>query len=130
MINFNENSVFNLTPIDIEKVRDEVENLLISNEFIVAAFHTIRDQVIFTNKRVIAIDVQGITGMKKDYTSLPYSKVQYYGIQTPGFMEIIADSQLCLHFNDGFEALFEFKGACDIIGIGRCVSEYVLNDID
>lgn len=126
MINFNENSIFNLTPIDIDNVREEISLILVDGEYVVSAFHTVRDQVIFTNKRVIAVDVQGITGMKKDYTSLPYSKVQYFGIETPGFAEIIPDAFICLHFNDGFEAKFEFRGKSDVLAICRCISEYVL----
>ena len=92
----NQNSVFNLKPIPVDSVRREVEGLLIGGEAVAAAFQTIRDQLIFTNKRIIAIDVQGITGKRKSYTTMPYSKVQFFTIQTPGFGEIIPDSELIL----------------------------------
>ena len=64
-VNFNQNSVFNLKPIPNEQVRAEVHNLFISGEEVECAFQTIRDQLVFTNKRIIAIDVQGITGKRK-----------------------------------------------------------------
>lgn len=126
MINFNKNSVFNLTPIDPNSIRGEVNGLLIDGEFVNQAFKTVRDQIIFTNKRIIAIDVQGITGKRKSFSSLPYSKIQYFAVQTPGFIEIIRDSELFLQFANGFTASFEFKGNVDIGAIGRMISEYVL----
>ena len=95
MINFNKNSLWNLTPINLNSVSNEVMGLLVAGEQPLMAFKTIRDQLIFTNKRIIAIDVQGITGKRKSFTSMPYSKVQFFGIQTPGFLELIPDSTVC-----------------------------------
>lgn len=125
-ISFNQNSVFNLKPIDVSAVRSEVNGLLVSGEEVVVAFQTIRDQLLFTNKRIIAVDVQGITGKRKSYSSLPYSKIQYFSIQTPGFAEFVPDSELFLMFSSTFTAKFEFKGNVDIGKIGRMISEFVL----
>lgn len=125
-VNFNQNSVFNLKPINVESVRSEVDGLLVSGEQIEFAFQTVRDQLVFTNKRIIAIDVQGITGKRKSFATMPYSKVQYFAIQTPGFLELFPDSELFIMFSNGFTAKFEFKGVTDIGKIGRMLSEYVL----
>lgn len=125
-INFNSNSVFNLKPIKLESVREEVDGLLITGEQIEFAFQTVRDQLIFTNKRIISIDVQGITGKRKSFSTMPYSKIQYFSIQTPGFIEIFPDSELFIMFSNGFTAKFEFRGAVDIGKIGRMLSEHVL----
>lgn len=125
-ISFNQNSDFNLKPIDLASVRNEVNGLLISGEEAIMAFKTIRDQLVFTNKRIIAIDVQGITGKRKSFSTLPYSKIQYFSIQTPGFVELIPDSELFIMFSNTFTAKFEFKGNVDIDKIGRMISEYVL----
>ena len=125
-INFNSNSVWNLKPISMDGIRGEVNGLLIAGEEPVMAFHTVRDQLIFTNKRIIAIDVQGITGKRKSYASMPYSKIQFFSIQTAGFLELIPDSELFLMFTNGFTAKDEFKGSVDIGKIGRMISEYIL----
>ena len=85
MINFNGDSIWNLKPIDVSSVKTQVFGLLIEGEEIVAAFRTIRDQLVFTNKRIISIDVQGLTGLKKSFAIMPYSRVQFFTIQTPGF---------------------------------------------
>ena len=125
-VNFNQDSVFNLKPISNDEVRGEVDGLLIADEKVEFAFKTIRDQLVFTNKRIISIDVQGITGKRKSFATMPYSKIQYFSIQTPGFMELFPDSELFVMFTNGFTAKFEFKGAVDIGKIGRMFSEYVL----
>ena len=126
MINFNKNTAWNLTPINLNNIHNEVAGLMVNGERPLMAFKTIRDQLVFTNKRIISIDVQGITGKRRSFTSLPYSKVQFFAIQTPGFMELVPDSELFLHFTNGFEATFEFRGNVDIWQIGRIISEYVL----
>ena len=127
MINFNQNSAWNLKPINPNEVREEVNGLLIGGEEIIAAFKTVRDQLIFTNKRIISIDVQGLTGKRKSFASMPYSKILFFSIQTPGFAELISDSELTLTFSNGFVATFEFKGDVNIGEIGRRISEFVLN---
>lgn len=127
MINFNKNSVWNLRPISVNEVRNELHGLLLNDEVILSAFKTIRDQLVFTNKRIVAIDVQGITGTKRSFSSLPYSKVQFFAIQTPSVMEMVKDSELYLEFSSGFSATFEFKGDVDIGQIGRIVSKYVIS---
>ncbi len=125
-INFNDESVFNLKPIELASVRDEVQAMLIDGEQAIYAFKTVRDQLVFTNKRIIAIDLQGVTGKRKSFASMPYSKVQYFTIQTVGFMEIFPDSEMEIWFSNGFVAKFEFKGKTDIAQIGRMISQYVL----
>ncbi len=125
-INFNQDSVWNLRPIRIEAVRNDVSGLLIDGEQIVAAFQTVRDQLVFTDRRIVAIDVQGLVGKKKTFTSLPYSKVQFFSIETPGFMELFSDTELFLMFSNGFTAKFEFRGSADIGLISRVISRYAM----
>lgn len=78
----------------------------------------------FTNRRVIVINVQGITGTKVSYCSYPYSKVQYFGIETAGLLDI--DSELVLAFNDGNHLRFDFKSKVDIKRICNNISQFVL----
>ncbi len=127
MINFSKNSVLNLKPIDISSVKNEVQALLIDGEEVLQAFQTMRDQFIFTNKRIITIDVKGITGKRKEFSTLPYSKIQYFSIQTPGLVEIFPDCEMELYFTNGFKAVFEFKGKCDVVQLGRVISGFTLD---
>ncbi|MBR7039528.1 MAG: PH domain-containing protein [Oscillospiraceae bacterium] len=126
-ITFNKDSVFNLRPIELASVRNEIRGLMVEGEGPVAAFQTIRDQLVFTNKRIISIDVQGVTGKRKSFSSMPYSKVQFFSIQTQGFLELVPDSELLIMFSNGYTARFEFRGSVDIGAIGRMISAYVLD---
>lgn len=119
-----DSNTFNLKEINIEKVRKEVINFLLKDEAIIQAFETIRDQVIFTTKRIFVINVQGITGKKIAYISYPYSKIQYFGIETAGMLDI--DSKLIIAFNDGNKLSFDFKKGVDIIEISKTISEFIL----
>ena len=83
MINFNKNTAWNLTPINLNSIHNEVAGLMVNGERPLMAFKTIRDQLVFRNKRIISIDVQGITGKRRSFTSLPYSKVQFFRSRHP-----------------------------------------------
>lgn len=126
MMNFSKDAVFNLTKIDNDKLNKNVAMMLVDGEEVVGVYKTVRDQVIFTDKRIITVDVQGITGKKQEIFTIPYNKIQYFGIQTVGFMELIPDAELELSFNDGMKAHFEFRGKCDIREIGKMISKYTL----
>lgn len=119
-----DSNTFNLKEIDVSKVRSEVLDFFVVGEEAVAAFETIRDQVVFTNKRIFVVNVQGITGKKRAYISYPYSKIQYFGVETAGVLDI--DSELFLAFNDGRSLSFDFKTRVDIMSISKIISSYVL----
>lgn len=117
-------NLLNLREISVEKIRPEVTMFLTSEEEIIQAFQTVRDQVIFTSKRVLAINVQGLTGKKISYFSYPYSKVQYFGVETAGVLDI--DSELILAFGNGTKLQFDFKSRVNIKKICATISQYVL----
>lgn len=117
-------NLMNLRAIKNSDVRGEIPSLLVSGESIVSAFQTVRDQVIFTNKRVFVVNVQGITGKKTSYFSYPYSKVQYFGIETAGVFDI--DSELILAFSNGARLQFDFKSNVNIREISALISGYIL----
>ena len=125
-VNFNTDSVFNLKEIKLDSIRREVEGMLVEGEHPEMAFHTVRDQLIFTNRRIIAIDIQGMTGTRKSFTSLPYARIQYFTVQTPGFGEIFADTELYIMFSNRFTARFEFKSKTDIGKLSRLIGAYAL----
>lgn len=83
-----------------------------------------RDFVVFTNKRIITVNVQGLTGKKVDYTSLPYSKITAYSIETAGTFDL--DSELELWFSGLGKVKLEFKGNVDIKEINRVISNHCL----
>lgn len=119
-----DSNTFNLKEIDSSKVRSELLDFFVDGEEVISAFETIRDQVVFSNKRILVVNVQGITGKKRAYISYPYSKIQYFGVETAGVLDI--DSELFLAFNDGRSLSFDFKTSVDIVSISKVISSYVL----
>jgi len=119
-----DSQLLNLKEISISDVKQDAFNLLVPGEEIIAAFKTVRDQVLFTTKRIFVINVQGITGKKTSFISYPYSKVQYYGIETAGLLDI--DSELFVTFSNGGVLQFDFKSRVDIKKISALISNYIL----
>lgn len=119
-----DSNLLNLKEIDKKDVRPEIENLMVKDEKILFAFQTIRDQVIFTDSRIFVANVKGISGKKVAYFSYPYSKIQYYGIETAGLLDI--DSELIVAFSNGTMLQFDFKSNVDIKSISALISKYIL----
>ena len=124
MIDFKNNSIFKLKRVNSSKFDSEMQDILIDNEHIIGCYQDIRDHVIFTNKRVIAVNVQGLTGKKRDYTMLPYSKITAYSIETAGTFDL--ESELDMYYSGIGQIRFEFRGSSDIIEIARTIAMYAL----
>src|SRR4051794_15785767 len=124
MIDFQNGSVFKLKPADAAEIGPDVAPVLLPSEEILAAFKAMRDFVVFTDKRLIAVNVQGITGKKRDFSSLPYSKIQAFSVETAGSFDL--DAELELWFSGLGKVRLEFKGAADIAAIGRMIAAKVL----
>ena len=119
-----DSNFLNLKAIALEEIRQEVFELFINGEQPVAAFKTVRDQVIFTTKRIFVVNVQGITGKKTSYFSYPYSRIQYFGVETAGVLDI--DSELIVAFSNGAKLSFDFRSSVDIRKLNTLISNYVL----
>ena len=125
MIDFKSSSVFKLNPISKEQMLAPVSQFLIDGEDILSVFQTIRDQLIFTNKRIIAANVQGMRGKKVDYTSIPYSKIQTFSVETAGTFD--RDCELEIYISAIGKIRFEIRGGFDIVTFNKIISGYVLN---
>ena len=124
MIDFNNASFVKLRPVNDNAFEKMVSPILVDNEEIVRSFQSIRDGVVFTNLRIITINIQGITGKKKDFTSLPYSKIQAFSVETAGAFDL--DSELELWFSGMGRIKLEFIGATDVAYLCKLISTKVL----
>ena len=80
----NEMNLLNWTFFREVDIPDDITTLLVENEKPVASFATIRDVAVFTNKRLIVKDAQGITGKKVEIYSLPYSSILMWSTENAG----------------------------------------------
>lgn len=124
MIDFQNASYVKLGQIDYSEVAGQVDPLLIEGEQGYVAYKGMRDYIVFTSKRIIAVNVQGITGKKKDFTSLPFAKVQAFSLETAGTFDL--DAELELWFSGLGKVKFEFKGKTDVAYLNKLIAHHVL----
>lgn len=124
MIDFNNAKFVKLRAVGNDTYSRTIEELLVEGEEIISTYKGLRDGVVFTNKRIIAINVQGLTGTKKDFTSLPYSKIQAFSVETAGLLDL--DSELDLWFSGIGVVRLEFVREANVSEICRIISERVL----
>ena len=124
MIDFQKSVIFKLSPIDADRMLPAIGKFLINGESVLQVFQTVRDQLVFTNKRIIAANVQGLTGKKVDYTSIPYSKVQTFSVETAGTLD--RDCELEIYISSIGKIRFEIRGNFDIVSLNKAISEFVL----
>jgi hypothetical protein len=124
VIDFSNKTIFKLEAIDNTEGEKALSHLLIDKETVLYSFKSMRDMVIFTNKRIVTINVQGITGKKKDFTTLPYSKIQAFSVETAGTFDI--DSEVDLWFSGLGQIRLDFSTKIDITGLCKMISSHVL----
>ncbi|NKE43629.1 PH domain-containing protein [Roseomonas frigidaquae] len=86
----------NSTKVDLAKLADEFGPLLIEGEQIKGAYRVVRDMFVFTNKRCILVDRQGVTGRKTEYLSIPYHDIARYAVETAGSFDMDAELKIWL----------------------------------
>ena len=115
----------NATEVKIDDISKEFEPILIDGEVVESAFCVIRDKWIFTNKRLILLDIQGLTGSKREYMTIPYRSVDRYSIETSGTID--EDCEMKIWIKGTTEPLVkEFKRNTDIAGLQRALSSHIL----
>ena len=124
MIDFNNTAFVKMTPVNSKIFGHQVTPLLIPGEEVIASFQALRDGVVFTDKRIIAINIQGLTGKKIDMTTLPYSKIQAFSWETAGVMDL--DSELEIWLSGLGKVKREFVANANISEICRMISLKVL----
>ena len=124
MIDFSNARFIKLGEVDNSNGQNLVGDLLIDGEQIMSSYKGARDMVVFTNKRVIAVNIQGLTGKKVDYSSLPYSKIQAWSVETAGTFD--RDTELEMHFSGLGKVRLEFNSRFDVKAFNRFLGSYVL----
>jgi hypothetical protein len=98
-----------------------VEELVVEGEEILGAYKSVRDGIVFTSFRLIIINVQGLTGKKKDFTSIPYKRINAYSVETAGVFDM--EAELIIYLSSIGQLLFEFKGRSNVKAISRHISQ-------
>ena len=126
MIDFGNSALVKLKPIDASQGRAAVEPLLLDGEQVELAFQGTRDSIVFTDRRIIAVNVQGMTGKKIDYSSLPYRSIQAFSVETAGGLD--RDVELEMWFSGLGKVKLEFGTSVDVRALGRHIGMKVFRD--
>jgi hypothetical protein len=124
MIDLQNGLFVKLGPADPKAAAGELAPILVDGEHVELSFKGMRDSVVFTNKRLIVINVQGITGKKRDYSSLPYNKIHAWSIETTGRFDV--DAELEMWFAGLGTVRLDFRGQVDMRTFSRLIGVHVL----
>ncbi|MBU8676647.1 PH domain-containing protein [Bacillus subtilis] len=82
----------NASTLPTAAVKEELAHILLEGEKVEAAFKLVRDLIVFTDKRLILVNKQGITGKKTEFQSIPYKSISRFSVETAGRFDL--DSEL------------------------------------
>ena len=91
----------NASSYSTDAAAKEYGHILARGEEIVAAYKLVRDMFIFTPKRLILVDIQGITGKKIEVRSIPYRSITSFSVETAGHMDLDAELKIWISGHPG-----------------------------
>lgn len=109
-----------------EKLHNDYGKLLVSGESIELGFQLIRDTFIFTNKRLILVDVQGVTGKKTEYLSVAYKNISRFSIETAGTFDLEAELKIWISSEALPSISKKFNKSVDVYEVQKVLASHVL----
>ena len=116
----------NAGAIEKEKLQEKYGKLLIPSEEIEAGFKIIRDTFIFTNKRLILVDVQGLTGNKIEYFSVLYKSITRFSVETAGSFDLDAELKIWISGEQTPSISKKFNKKVDIYEVQKILAQFTL----
>lgn len=115
----------NASEVNVANVEKDYEDILADNERVERAYKLIRDMFIFTNKRLVLVDKQGMTGKKIEYHSIPYKSITHFSIETAGNFDLDAELKIWI---SGTQLPIEkqFNSSLNIYELQSVLANYVL----
>jgi hypothetical protein len=110
-----------------EELNQEYSKLLCENEIIEVGFKLLRDVFIFTNKRLILVDKQGITGKKIQYLSVAYKSISKFSIETSGHFDLEAELKIWISSETLPSVEKKFNRSVNIYDLQKVLAQHVLN---
>ena len=115
----------NASKIDTDKIQTEFSQILAAGERVEHAYQLIRDYFVFTDKRLVLVDKQGITGSKVEYHSIPYKSITHFSVETAGTFDLDAELKIWI---SGMVAPIQkqFNKKLNIYVVQSVLASYVL----
>ena len=115
----------NASQVDVDKIIKDYEAIFFEGESVECAFILVRDVYIFTTKRLILVDKQGITGRKVEYLSIPYKSITRFSVETAGHFDL--DAELKIWISSATEPTLKktFNKSANIYQVQKILAQYV-----
>lgn len=110
-----------------EELQKEYGKLLIHGEEIELGFKLFRDLLIFTTKRLILVDKQGLTGSKVEYKSVPYKSISRFSVETAGTFDLDAELKIWISSEQLPSVSKQFNRSVNVYDVHRVLATYVLS---
>lgn len=117
----------NAGAVSTDELSQKFDQLLTENETIELGFKLIRDTFIFTSKRLILVDVQGITGNKTEYKSIAYRSISRFSIETAGTFDLDAELKIWIAGEQMPSIKKQFNKAVNVYEVQKILAFHVLN---
>ena len=114
----------NASEVDGDKLQKELADVLVAGESVDSAYKVLRDTFVFTNKRLILIDRQGLTGKKVEHLSVPYKSMVSFAVETAGTFDM--DSELKIWISGQGVLQKTFSKGSNIVKVQQSLAKYVL----
>ena len=116
----------NASAVSTEKLNEKYARLLVEGEQVELGFKLLRDTFMFTNRRLILIDVQGLTGSKVEYKSLPYKNISRFSLETAGTFDLDAELKIWISSEDTPSVSKKFNKSIDVYEVQKYLAGKVL----
>jgi hypothetical protein len=116
----------NAGAVSQEELLKKFGHLLTEGEEIELGFKLVRDTFIFTSKRLILVDVQGITGSKIEYKTTPYKSITRFSIETAGTFDLDAELKIWVSSEQIPSIKKQFNKTVNVYDVHKLLSFYVL----
>ena len=114
----------NASEVDGDKLQQELADVLVVGESVDSAYKVLRDTFVFTNKRLILIDRQGLTGKKVEYLSVPYKSMVSFAVETAGTFDM--DSELKIWISGQGVLQKTFSKGSNIVKVQQSLAKFLL----
>ena len=115
----------NASEISGDKLEKLLDQLLAEGEAVQKAYQLLRDVFVFTDKRLILVDKQGVTGRKAEILTIPYSKITKFSKESAGLFDLDAELKIWVG-SDPEPIIKEFRRTVNINEVYGVLSQYVL----
>lgn len=116
----------NASQKDVNQVEEQLVDILVPGEQVNLAFSLVRDLIVFTEKRLILVDKQGMTGKKVSYKSLPYRSISRFTVETSGHFDLDAELKIWISSAADPAEVLQFKSDRNVVEIQQALAAAVL----